>query len=64
MTESIRIRVRDVAAILGISKTTVWLWAKTKPAFPAPRRDGARCTYWLRSEVEAYARGESGVEVR
>lgn len=64
MAERIRIRVREVAAILGICKTTVWAWSKSRPDFPKPRRDGARCTYWLCEEVEAYARGESGVEVR
>ena len=33
----------------------MWNWVKTRPGFPQPRREGRRCTYWLRSEVEAYA---------
>jgi len=54
-TYSIRIRDKEVAVILGCGKSTVWSWVKTRPGFPQPRREGRRCTYWLRSEVEAYA---------
>ena len=52
---SLRIRDKEVAVILGCGKSTVWNWVKTRPGFPQPRREGRRCTYWLRSEVEAYA---------
>jgi len=52
---SIRIRDKEVAAILGICKASVWNWVKTRPDFPKPYRDGGRYTYWLRHEVEAYA---------
>ena len=55
LTRSLRIRDKEVAAILGCGKSTVWQWAKSRPGFPQPRREGARCTYWLRHEVEAYA---------
>ena len=56
-TRSSRVRAAEVAIILGIGKSTVWRWVKEKPDFPQPRRDGRRCTFWLRSEVEAYATG-------
>ena len=56
-TRSSRVRAAEVAIILGIGKSTVWRWEK--PDFPQPRRDGRRCTFWLRSEVEAYATGSS-----
>ena len=52
---SFRIRDREVAAILGCCKSTVWSWAKSRPGFPQPRREGLRYTYWLRHEVENYA---------
>ena len=59
---SLRIRDKEVALILGCGKSTVWHWARTRPGFPQPHRDGGRYTYWLRHEVEAYALncGEGG----
>ena len=59
---SLRIRDKEVAAILGCGRSTVWRWVKERPGFPQPRREGTRCTYWIRSEVEAYALngGEGG----
>ena len=56
--QSIRIRADEVAAILGIGKSTVWALTKKDPHFPQPQRMGARFTYWLRNEVEAYAVGK------
>ena len=56
---SIRIKDKEAAQILGIGRSTLWAWVKTRPNFPQPRRDGSRCTFWLRSEVEAYATGSS-----
>ena len=56
---SIRIKDKEAAQILGIGRSTLWAWVKTRPNFPQPRRDGSRCTFWLRSEVEAYATGGS-----
>ena len=52
---SIRIRDKEAARLLGIGVSTLWRWVKERPGFPQPRREGRRCTYWLRSEVEAYA---------
>ena len=59
ITRSSRIRAAEVAIILGIGKSTVWRWVKERPGFPQPRREGTRYTFWLRSEVEAYAIGKS-----
>ena len=56
---SIRIKDKEAAQILGIGRSTLWAWVKTRPNFPQPRRDGSRCTFWLRSEVEAYATGSN-----
>ena len=56
---SIRIKDKEAAQILGIGRSTLWAWVKTRPNFPQPRRDGSRFTFWLRSGVEAYATGSS-----
>lgn len=54
MYESPRIRVKEVAALLGCSVSTVWSWTK-RGIIPAPQRVGPRFTYWLRSDIEAVA---------
>lgn len=54
MLESPRIRVKEVAALLGCSVSTVWAWSK-RGIIPAPQRVGPRFTYWLRSDIEATA---------
>ena len=59
----IRLRVDEVAAILSVGPSTVWRWVKERPNFPQPRRDGRRCTFWLRDEVERYARTGNTEEV-
>ena len=56
----IRLRVAEVASILGCCKSSVWNWVKTRPNFPQPRREGNRYTYWFRHEVEAYALSSNG----
>ena len=51
------LRDREVAAMLGCARSSVWKWSQVKPKFPRPRRrPGRRFTYWLREEVEAYRR--------
>ena len=52
---SIRIKDKEAAQILGIGRSTLWAWVNTRPNFPQPRRDGSRCTSWLRSEVAVYS---------
>lgn len=54
---ALRLRDKEVAAILGIGTSTLWRWVKERPGFPQPRREGRRCTYWLRPEIESYALG-------
>jgi predicted DNA-binding transcriptional regulator AlpA len=61
--QSIRIKDKQVAAILGCCRSAVWNWAKTRPGFPQPRREGLRYTYWLRHEVESYALNGSKTEL-
>lgn len=50
-----RIRVKEVARILGCGVSTVWAWVK-KGYVPKPQRVGSRFTYWLRADIEAIAK--------
>jgi prophage regulatory protein len=45
------LNVKEVAAMLGISKSTVWLWCQ-KGHLPQPARLGRKCSRWLESDVE------------
>lgn len=49
-----RIRVKEVARILGCSVSTVWAWSKAG-LIPRPTRVGNRFTFWLRDEILNYA---------
>lgn len=60
---SLRLRNKEVAAILGCGRSTIWRWVKERPGFPQPRREGTRCTYWLAEEVERYAREANAEQV-
>lgn len=60
MNESPRIRVKEVAALLGCSVSTVWTWAK-KGIIPAPQRVGVRFTYWLRADIETAATSTANI---
>jgi excisionase family DNA binding protein len=56
------IRAEDVAALLGIHRSTVWRWLD-HGFIPAPRRIGGR-TLWLREDIELFARCSSLAEFR
>jgi excisionase family DNA binding protein len=47
----------EVAAMLGVHRSTVWRWLDGG-RIPAPRRVGGR-TLWSREEVELFARCDS-----
>ena len=55
MTESPRIRIKEVQRILGCSKGHVYDLHNRRLLIK--RADGKRFTYWIRSEVEALACG-------
>lgn len=57
-SRSPRIRVKEVSKILGCAVSTVWAWAN-KGYIPKPRRVGPKFSFWLRSEIDAVARGET-----
>lgn len=52
----------DVAAVLGIHRSTVWRWADAG-LIPQPRRIGRR-TVWLRQDIELFSRCKSFSEYR
>lgn len=47
------LRARDVAALLGISRGTVWLWAK-EGRLPKGKKLTPRCTVWMREDIERF----------
>ena len=59
-------RERDVLAVLGISKATLWRWRRAG-GFPAPIQLGPNTVGWRREDVENWlktrpsADGWSGV---
>lgn len=42
------------AAMVGVSVSTWWEWARTHPDFPKPIRISSRCTRWDRTEIEKW----------
>lgn len=54
-TECPRIRVKEVASILGCSVSTVWAWVRAGHV-PQPHRVGSRFTFWMREEILTIAR--------
>jgi excisionase family DNA binding protein len=60
--EPLWIVAEEVAALLGIHRSTVWRWID-QGLLPPPRRIGGR-TLWLRADVELFARCNSLGELR
>ncbi|HHJ13259.1 MAG TPA: AlpA family phage regulatory protein [Gammaproteobacteria bacterium] len=57
MTEYLR--VKQVAALLGIGVSTVWAWVK-EGKLPAPVKLSERVTVWDRAELESWVRELTG----
>lgn len=57
LPESVRIKVEEVAAILNIGVSTVWLYSKILPDFPKRIKIRGR-VYWIRDEVVAYGKNQ------
>ena len=51
--DSIIYRERDVLAVLGISKATLWRWRRAGQ-FPDPIQLGPNTVAWRRDEVESW----------
>lgn len=57
MTASQLIRVSAVAAILSVSRSTVWRWSKFKPEFPRPIKISTGVTAWKLDEIQTWLEG-------
>jgi predicted DNA-binding transcriptional regulator AlpA len=44
----------EVAALLGVSRATVWNWTRGNDGFPQPRRLSRGATRWMRAEIIAW----------
>jgi prophage regulatory protein len=47
------IRVKEVAQLLGLGVSTVWLWARQQK-LPQPKRLSNRVTVWRLSEIQDF----------
>jgi predicted DNA-binding transcriptional regulator AlpA len=47
-------RAKTVCDHFQIAKSTLWLWAKTRPGFPQPLRAGQRVTLFDIHAIEDY----------
>ena len=45
------LRVKEVAALMGISKSSVWGYVKQIEGFPQPFKIGKNVTVWRLSEI-------------
>lgn len=57
MEASQLIRVPTVAAMLSVSRSTVWRWSKFKPEFPRPIKISTGVTTWKLDEIQAWLEG-------
>lgn len=47
-------RAKAAAEYFQISRSTLWLWCKTRPGFPQPLRVGERVTLFDLDLIETY----------
>ena len=57
MEASQLIRVPTVAAMLSVSRSTVWRWSKFKSEFPRPIKISTGVTAWKLDEIQAWLKG-------
>lgn len=48
------LRPLDAAALLDISRPTLYRWIREREDFPRPRKLGSNSTVWIRSELEEW----------
>lgn len=48
------VRPAQAAGILGVSLTTLWRWARTRPDFPKPIRLGEKTTVFNEHELDQF----------
>lgn len=45
---------KSIGARFGVTRQTVWRWAKTDPAFPPAVRLSPGCTRWRLDQIEEW----------
>lgn len=50
-------RPKETAQRLGISKVTLWRWARSQPGFPQPYQLGPTAIGFDVAEIEAWVQG-------
>jgi prophage regulatory protein len=51
---------KDLAARWGVSRPTVWRWAKEQPDFPQVVKLTPGCARWRLSHIEAWESARAG----
>ena len=46
------LRPKDAAKMLGVSRATLYTWAREKPDFPKPIKRGPKITLWRLTELQ------------
>lgn len=59
MEASKLIRVPTVAAMLSVSRSTVWRWSKFKSEFPRPIKISTGVTAWKLSEIQEWLESQN-----
>lgn len=57
MEQTKYLRPTEAAAFLGIGKSTLWAWVKTRPEFPRPLRPGPRVTLFDQQALQRFVQG-------
>ena len=53
-TQPLLLRLRDVQQILGVSRTTVYVWLERDPSFPRPVRVSGKMLAWRTAEIRGW----------
>ena len=52
-------RAKAVCSHFQIARSTLWLWAKTRPGFPKPLKAGEKVTLFDIHAIEDYLKAEA-----
>jgi predicted DNA-binding transcriptional regulator AlpA len=52
-------RAKTTCAHFGISRSTLWLWCKTRPGFPNPLKAGRRVTLFDINAIDAFIKADA-----
>lgn len=52
-------RAKTASRHFEIARSTLWLWAKTRPGFPQPLKAGKKVTLFDLNAIESYLKSQS-----